>query len=72
MPYVENEGTKIYWDERGEGEPLLLIMGWALRPTCGIDCCRSSPQTTGQSSRQSRRGSERPSYGAVLHSDYGK
>lgn len=27
MPYAENEGTKIYWDERGEGEPLLLIMG---------------------------------------------
>lgn len=27
MPYVENEGTKIYWDVRGEGEPLLLIMG---------------------------------------------
>lgn len=27
MPYTENEGTKIYWDERGEGEPLLLIMG---------------------------------------------
>ncbi|HEX8176207.1 MAG TPA: alpha/beta hydrolase [Pyrinomonadaceae bacterium] len=27
MPYVENEGTKIYWDESGEGEPLLLIMG---------------------------------------------
>jgi pimeloyl-ACP methyl ester carboxylesterase len=27
MPYVENEGTKIYWEERGSGEPLLLIMG---------------------------------------------
>lgn len=27
MPYAENEGTKIYWEERGEGEPLLLIMG---------------------------------------------
>lgn len=27
MPYAENEGAKIYWDERGEGEPLLLIMG---------------------------------------------
>lgn len=28
MPYVENEGTKIYWDERGKGqESLLLIMG---------------------------------------------
>jgi 3-oxoadipate enol-lactonase len=27
MPYVENEGTRIYWDESGAGEPLLLIMG---------------------------------------------
>lgn len=27
MPYVENEGRKIYWNALGEGEPLLLIMG---------------------------------------------
>ncbi|HKS27212.1 MAG TPA: alpha/beta hydrolase [Pyrinomonadaceae bacterium] len=27
MPYVELEGRKIYWDEAGDGEPLLLIMG---------------------------------------------
>ncbi len=27
MPYAESDGTKIYWDERGEGEPLMLIMG---------------------------------------------
>jgi len=27
MPFVENQGTKIYWDEQGQGEPLLLIMG---------------------------------------------
>jgi 3-oxoadipate enol-lactonase len=27
VPYVENQGTRIYWDERGRGEPLLLIMG---------------------------------------------
>jgi 3-oxoadipate enol-lactonase len=27
MSYVENEGTKIYWEEEGQGEPLLLIMG---------------------------------------------
>jgi 3-oxoadipate enol-lactonase len=27
MPYAENEGTKIYWYERGAGQPLLLIMG---------------------------------------------
>jgi len=27
MPFVENEGAKIYWDEQGSGEPLLLIMG---------------------------------------------
>jgi 3-oxoadipate enol-lactonase len=27
MPFVENQGAKIYWDEQGCGEPLLLIIG---------------------------------------------
>jgi len=27
MPLVENQGTKIYWDEQGQGTPVLLIMG---------------------------------------------
>ncbi len=27
MPYANNDKTKIYWEERGAGEPLLLIMG---------------------------------------------
>jgi len=27
MPYVANEGAKIFWDEQGQGEPILLIMG---------------------------------------------
>jgi 3-oxoadipate enol-lactonase len=27
MPYVENQAAKIYWDEQGSGDPLLLIMG---------------------------------------------
>jgi len=27
MPFVENQGAKIYWDEQGSGEPLLLVMG---------------------------------------------
>lgn len=27
MPHVDNSGVKIYWEERGEGDPLLLIMG---------------------------------------------
>lgn len=27
MAFVENQGTKIYWDEQGQGEPVLLIMG---------------------------------------------
>jgi 3-oxoadipate enol-lactonase len=27
MPFVENQGTKIYWDEQGQGVPILLIMG---------------------------------------------
>jgi 3-oxoadipate enol-lactonase len=27
MPFLENQGVKIYWDELGSGEPLLLIIG---------------------------------------------
>lgn len=27
MPYADNSGVKIYWDQRGDGDPLLLIMG---------------------------------------------
>ena len=27
MPYANNDETKIYWEEHGAGEPLLLIMG---------------------------------------------
>jgi 3-oxoadipate enol-lactonase len=27
MPFVENQGARIYWDERGQGAPVLLIMG---------------------------------------------
>ncbi len=27
MPYALSAGTKIYWEERGAGDPLLLIMG---------------------------------------------
>ena len=40
MPFIENDGAWIYWDERSVGEPVLLIMGlgyssdmwWRLRP----------------------------------------
>ena len=27
MAFIENQGAKIYWDEQGQGEPILLIMG---------------------------------------------
>jgi 3-oxoadipate enol-lactonase len=27
MPFAENEGVKIYWEETGQGQPILLIMG---------------------------------------------
>ena len=27
MPYAESNGARIYWEERGTGEPLLMIMG---------------------------------------------
>src|SRR4029077_14113423 len=29
MAFVENQRAKIYWDEQGQGEPILLIMGLA-------------------------------------------
>lgn len=27
MAFIENQGVRIYWDEQGQGAPLLLIMG---------------------------------------------
>jgi pimeloyl-ACP methyl ester carboxylesterase len=27
MAFVENQGARVYWDEQGDGEPVLLIMG---------------------------------------------
>ena len=40
MPFIENQGAKIYWDERSVGDPVLLITGlgypsdmwWRTRP----------------------------------------
>jgi 3-oxoadipate enol-lactonase len=29
MPFVENQGARIYWDEQGQGAPVLMIMGLA-------------------------------------------
>jgi len=29
MAFIENQGARIYWDEQGQGEPVLLIMGLA-------------------------------------------
>jgi 3-oxoadipate enol-lactonase len=27
MPFLENQNARIYWDEQGRGEPILLVMG---------------------------------------------
>ena len=27
MAFVQNQGARIYWDEQGQGSPILLIMG---------------------------------------------
>lgn len=40
MAFIENQGVKIYWDEQGQGAPVLMIMGlgassqlwWRTRP----------------------------------------
>jgi len=29
LPFIQNQGAKIYWDEQGTGDPVLLIMGLA-------------------------------------------
>jgi pimeloyl-ACP methyl ester carboxylesterase len=29
MPYTTNDGVRIFWDEKGSGSPLLLVMGAA-------------------------------------------
>ncbi len=29
MPFIQNESVKIYWDEAGDGVPILLVMGLA-------------------------------------------
>jgi pimeloyl-ACP methyl ester carboxylesterase len=44
MPFAENHGVRIYWDEQGQGEPLLMIMGlgytahmwYRARPLCAV------------------------------------
>src|SRR6516162_9761487 len=47
MPYTENSGVKIYWEEHGAGDPLLLIMG--LGST--LDMWRRTLPLTSQSHR---------------------
>ena len=37
MAYAAVDGTKLYWEDGGEGEPLLLIQG------LGFSCCSCSP-----------------------------
>jgi 3-oxoadipate enol-lactonase len=27
MVFLQNQGARIYWDEQGSGDPILLIMG---------------------------------------------
>ena len=29
MPFIQNQGARIYWDQQGTGDPILLIMGLA-------------------------------------------
>src|SRR5262249_45041273 len=29
MPFTTNQGARLYWDQEGQGDPLLLIMGLA-------------------------------------------
>jgi pimeloyl-ACP methyl ester carboxylesterase len=45
MPFVENRGAELYWDEQRSGEPLLLIMGLSY-PSYMWHCGR--PDLTGR------------------------
>jgi hypothetical protein len=42
MPFATNAGVRIHWQERGEGTPLLLIMGHRFSARCGGRCFRRS------------------------------
>ena len=30
MPHIESNGIELYYEEQGQGEPLLLIMGFTV------------------------------------------
>jgi pimeloyl-ACP methyl ester carboxylesterase len=54
MPFIDtNDGTQIFYQDRGEGEPVLFIHGWTLgadvweRQTTGLAAraCAASPTT---------------------------
>jgi len=40
MPVTTIDGVKIHYNEAGEGEPLLLIMGYGMPATRGSGPCR--------------------------------
>jgi pimeloyl-ACP methyl ester carboxylesterase len=33
MPFAERDGTRLYWEEAGSGDPVLLIMGLGMNAT---------------------------------------
>ena len=39
MPFAENDGVKIRWEEQGSGPPLLLIMGLGYTLDLANFCC---------------------------------
>ncbi len=36
MPFIETgDGTRLFYKDWGTREPVLLVHGWVLAPTCG-------------------------------------
>jgi hypothetical protein len=46
MPFAENRGANIYWEEQGQGTPILLIMGLGWTSACGTAHGQSSQPAT--------------------------
>ena len=34
MPFIETNGIKMHYEEKGEGDPLILIMGFGAPGAC--------------------------------------
>ena len=57
MPFIENQGARIYWDQQGSGDPVLLVMGLAYPSDMWY---RTQPVLAGQPGGEGRLAFEFP------------